>query len=496
MFYIVGGRSIETEQTKLDFWHQHRCRICPLAQQPGFKAITQDMPPSGSKRPLVYMLGEAPGREEDEEGRPFVGKAGRFLRGYIPEEFKDKLRWSNVVRTRPKDNEEPDYKSIECCRPSVAEDIEASKPKAIFGFGNVPLHWMLGEAGITKWRGRRVPVQIGLHKCWFFPMLHPSYIARLQADDERGFRDQEFPFRLDLERAFQAVDDGLPQPEVGIDDFPVEHLHHYDDITEALQEMAKERLVGIDLETVGVRPYLDESAILSVALSSPDRTVAFGIEHPEVGNEAQARGALLGRFLRHAKCRFISFSLAFEMEWLAYTFGPEVILRNKWGDAQLQAFILDERRGMLSLDALCLQHFGFGLKAIANVDVKRLKETPLIDVLAYNGLDAYYHRKLYSHQLKLLMAQGLTGVYQHRRDAIGAAVLQQLKGVPINQETVRGFVSKYETALAEIKDRLAELPEVKKFTKNNGEFRPGAPKDVLSVLHSVANSARARPRMC
>ncbi len=495
-FYIVGKQSIETEQTKLDLWQRGQCKICPLRtteqSKNGFTPITESMQPSGSKRPLVYMLGEAPGREEDEQGEPFVGKAGKFLRRYIPEEFKGKLRWSNVVRTRPKDNEDPTRKAIECCRPSVAGDIAATRPKAIFGFGNVPLHWMVGEAGITKWRGRRIPVRVGGHECWFFPMLHPSYIARLESDDEKKFRDQEFAFRLDLENAFQQVNDGLPRPEIGPDDVKVEQLNRFDEIAEALGQMANERLVGIDLETHGTRPYTDDALILSVALSSKNRTIAFGIEHKDCLGKGAARGRLLGQFLREAKCRLISFSLGFEMEWLAYAFGANVILKNQWGDAQLQAFFLDERRGMFSLDSLCLQHFGFNLKAIANVDVKRLAETPLIDVLHYNGLDAYYHRMLYNHQLKLLMAQGLTGVYQHRRDAIGAAVLQQLKGVPINQQTVQGFVAKYETELARVEGELAKLPEVRKFEKNyEHAYRPGAPRDVQAIFDKLGEKIKS-----
>jgi uracil-DNA glycosylase family 4 len=485
-FYIVGTRSLETEQTELDFWHQHQCRVCPLntgnQKRHGFTPITESMPPSGSKRPLIYMLGEAPGYDEDKQAQPFVGKAGQFLRRYIPDEFKNKLRWSNVVRTRPKDNAEPTRKAIECCRPSVAGDIAAAKPQAIFGFGNVPLHWALGEAGIMKWRGRRVPVRIGDHECWFFPMIHPSHVVRLSTEDEKGFRDQEFVFRLDLERAFQQVDDGLPRPEIGPDDIQVEQLNEDFEIEDALQEMANERLVGIDLETHGTRPYDSAALILSVALSSKNRTVAFGLEHPEVRKGAD-RFVMFSRFLQRAKCRLVSFSLGFEMEWLAYVFGADIILDNQWGDAQLQAFVLDERRGMFSLDALCLQHFGFNLKAIANVDVKRLAETPLIDVLHYNGLDAYYHRRLYNHQLKLLMAQGLTGFYQYRRDAVAAAVLQQLKGVPINQKTVQGFVAKYEGELFALEGKMAKLPEVHRFAKNEQHgYRPGAPRDVKAIF--------------
>jgi DNA polymerase len=162
-----------------DFLHRGGCAVCPLKNTPNYKTLkTPHMEPSGSIDPIVYCLGEAPGGEEDKVGEPFIGPAGQVLRFRIPEEWEAQLRFNNCVRTRPEGNRDPTPMELECCRPSIIGDIEMTQPTAIFGFGNVPLRWALKRDRITKWCGRRIPIKVGQHTCWFFPMMHPSYILR------------------------------------------------------------------------------------------------------------------------------------------------------------------------------------------------------------------------------------------------------------------------------------------------------------------------------
>src|SRR5580765_140604 len=222
MGFIVGRLRREQTPTKgvsLGLLHRHECSVCPLNRVPDLK--NAKMPPNGNPKPLVYMLGEAPGEQEDRYGEAFIGPSGECLRSHIDDDWIESLRWFITIRCRPTEkskesgrtiNREPTSVEIECCRPKLIRDIEESKPVAIFGFGNVPLHWVTGEAGITKWRGKRLPVKIGTHTCWYYPMYHPSYILQMQ-EEMRG-RDLEFAFDMDLKRAFAEVDKGLPEPVV------------------------------------------------------------------------------------------------------------------------------------------------------------------------------------------------------------------------------------------------------------------------------------------
>jgi len=473
--------------------HQYQCLACPLKRQDGFTARTPDMPASGSEQPRVYMLGEAPGEEEDGEGVAFVGKAGRYLRERIPSQWRRDLRWSNVVRTRPKGNATPDDTAIECCRPSVERDIAASQPDAIFGFGAIPLKWALRRPKIGDWTGRQVPVEIGGHPCWFFPLYHPSYIVRLSGqardneDMRKAYEQAKFVFDLHLKRAFAAVANDLHVPVVHTHEdaeHDIELLRSPESVAGALQWIAaNEPIVGIDIETHKTRPQDAESRLLSVALSGAGCTVAFPIGHPEAGwsdTEADEVWEALLDFLLNAPCRKVQFT-PFEMEWLAERTERD-ILWSKWADAQGQAYLLDAREGTLSLDFLCLQYFGLDVKALSNLDRNDLINTPLDKVLKYNAIDARYHRLLYLKQAARIKREGLEAVWEHHNRRCAAVVATQLNGVPINPDTVQAFDGKYRDTLRDLEAEIDADERVRKFSNNSHRFRPSAAADIKKVL--------------
>src|ERR1035437_5591402 len=236
--------------------HQMECRACPLSGTVGGK-----MAPTGAEHPLIYVLGEAPGADEVDEQEQFVGESGQLLRAHIPRRFKDQIRFNNVVRSRPPSSATPDRVIVECCRPSVIKDIEQSKPKVILGFGNVPLEWVSGFNGVTLWRGRHMPVKVGSHTCWYYPMLHPSYLLRQRRNDGVG-SEEERMFKFDMKRAFDEVET-LPKAVVhsvadvrrGVEIIVEGGTKGVNQVKEALAWAAQQPVIGIDYETVGIRPY-------------------------------------------------------------------------------------------------------------------------------------------------------------------------------------------------------------------------------------------------
>src|ERR1017187_4839273 len=195
--------------TSLAFFHEHECRACPLNTNHSLKH--PKMKPTGSDHPLIYIIGESTSESDDARGKQFVGRPGQLLHNYIPRNMEDKIRWNNVIRCFPGKDRDPKLAEVESCRPSIEKDIEQTKPKAIFGFSNVPLHWVIGQNGISRWRGKRIPVQVGSHRCWYFPMYHPSYILQLQKKfskpDAKYGSDYEFAFVMDLRLAFEQLGD-------------------------------------------------------------------------------------------------------------------------------------------------------------------------------------------------------------------------------------------------------------------------------------------------
>lgn len=454
------------------------------------------MPPAGTRTPTIYILGEAPGSTEDEEGVPFVGNAGQYLREHIHDDWLQYLRWNNCIRTQPDGNRTPEDVELECCRPSIQADIEATKPPYIFGFGGVPLKWATGQVGITRWNGRVTPVKIGEHVCWYFALLHPSHILRLHHDPKQ-FETMSFVFEKNVKDAFAAVERGLPNPVVHSREEATANIECiYSDanaIIEALRELAQEPIVGVDIETKNIRPYYNDSKILSAAIAGAERSVAFPLHHRDARwnrRELQDIEDAFYEFLL-SDCQKVSFQLGFELEWLAYFYGDQIV-HSPWEDAQAQAFILDERAGSLSLEFVCQHRFGFDIKGINNTDRNRLDETPLDVVLPYNGLDSKYHRLAFLEQKRVMELEqpGLREVYEHHVGRAKAAALCQIKGVPVNQATVRKYDKKYGTRRAQIEAEIDCLEEAQKFKRlTRHAYRPSSQADVHKMLYQIVGAS-------
>jgi len=484
----------------IELLHRMQCNACSLREG-------KHLEPHGAENPLVYILGEAPGAEEEAKGIPFVGRAGQILRWRIPEEWNLKLRWNNCVRTRPTDkhgeNREPTIEEMHCCWPSVAGDIAASKPTAIFGMGNIPLWWALKETGITLWRGRKVPVMIKDHVCWYYPMLHPSDIDRTRKFDpakltEYGSED-EFAFAKDLERAFNSL---VGKPIVHTDVFAranVDYVtgHGQDDLTKVydfLRKCYKLPSVGIDFETESdehsPRPYATGARILSVAISHKDATLAFPLDHPKAGWSKKARSTIddaFINFLYKAPCRKVSHNLSFELEWAGFFYGKDCLRVQPWEDTLSMAYILDSRKGTLSLEFQCLEAFGINIKELSNIDTRKsLLDVPLEDLLTYNGIDAKYHRLLSLKLQGRLKEDGLWEVYKNQLERVPTAVLTQMKGISVDSTKVDEFYNELNAAEASVREKIENSKEAAEFRSlKQKHFNPSSVPDVKFALEKI-----------
>lgn len=479
--------------------HRLECKACPLNNI----AVGGKLTPTGSDKPLVYILGEAPGANEARAREQFVGESGQLLRARIPRKYHTRLRFNNVVRSHPPSNRTPERAEIESCRPSVERDIEATKPRAILGFGNVPLDWVSAFSGVTLWRGRRMPVKIGAHTCWYYPMLHPAYLLR-----QRQGSEEERMFGFDMERAFAELET-LPAPVVhtaadvraGVELVLDGGSDGVAQVRNALDWAIRQPVIGVDYETNGLRPYAAGAKILTAAVGTGTRAVAFPFEHPEAqwnaAELAQVQN-LWKEFLREARGIKAVHNLAFELEWTTFFFGREFARVGRWEDTASQACILDERKGKhkpgcFSLEFLVQQYFGFNLKKLAGVDRKNLEKTPIEAVLAYNGPDAKYHCLLWEKQDAELRREGLEEPYELALRSVPTVVLTQLKGLPIDQLEVERLQGKYQAAIEEIEGKLAELPVVSEFKRLRGkEFAPLSNPDVLFVLKDILKRPEVR----
>jgi len=150
-----------------------RCRKCPLAA-----TRKNAVPGEGVSRPIVLVVGEGPGADEDATGRPFVGRAGQLLDKMLSSiglSRETNCFIANIVKCRPPENREPAPEEILACAGFLERQIRLLSPLLILSAGKTSAKTLLRtERGITSIRGtwstyREIPL---------LPTFHPSYLLR------------------------------------------------------------------------------------------------------------------------------------------------------------------------------------------------------------------------------------------------------------------------------------------------------------------------------
>jgi uracil-DNA glycosylase family 4 len=143
----------------------------------------------GNPSSALVFVGEGPGYEEDQQGRPFVGAAGQLLTDIIVKGMKlrrEDVYICNIVKCRPPNNRNPEPDEIDACEPFLLKQLEAIKPKIIIALGNIAAKTLLktGE-GITSLRGRWQKY----HGIPVMPTFHPAYLLRNPKDKALVWKD-------------------------------------------------------------------------------------------------------------------------------------------------------------------------------------------------------------------------------------------------------------------------------------------------------------------
>ncbi|WP_299778169.1 uracil-DNA glycosylase [uncultured Roseobacter sp.] len=139
----------------------------------------------------VMIIGEAPGRDEDREGRPFVGRAGQLLDkmlaaiGHGRADENAPVYITNVLPWRPPQNRDPQPDEIAMMRPFLERHIALARPQALVIMGNISAQALLGKRGITRLRGNWTEC-FGLPA---LPMFHPAYLLRQPAAKREAWAD-------------------------------------------------------------------------------------------------------------------------------------------------------------------------------------------------------------------------------------------------------------------------------------------------------------------
>ncbi len=211
-------KSVSRNRTNVDILTEESgCDFCDLKNH----CLSPMMNPYGNNELNIMIVGEAPGKTEDEKGKPFKGSSGKLLRSYFEGMdiyIDDDCLVTNVLQCRPKNNVFPTNNVVKLCFPRLRDQIFETKPTIIYAIGGKAIKSLLfdspksiGNIASTMW-GKAVPSMTW--KCWVVCCYHPSYINRLKNAEKKSnvkFKDVNKIFKKQLQLGLEYYDKELPE---------------------------------------------------------------------------------------------------------------------------------------------------------------------------------------------------------------------------------------------------------------------------------------------
>ena len=157
-----------------------------------YKSATNMVFSDGNKSSQVMLIGEAPGHDEDIQGKPFVGRSGKLLNKMLEAIglSRETVYIANIVPWRPPNNRRPTEEEINICLPFIRKHIELISPKVLMLLGSTATYALLrNKEGITKIRGKWVNMEFGKLKVPTLPSFHPAFLLRQPAQKKYSWED-------------------------------------------------------------------------------------------------------------------------------------------------------------------------------------------------------------------------------------------------------------------------------------------------------------------
>ena len=191
----------ERREKLIELYHEVRdCHACPLGA-----TRTNAVFGMGNADADLMFVGEAPGAEEDRQGKPFVGRAGKLLDELLAEIGMERSRDAficNVLKSRPPGNRDPQPEEIEACWPYLEQQVQLIRPRVICTLGNFATKLLSGSpVGITRCCGRPQEREVAGLPVTLYPLFHPAAALRTPSVLERLREDfSRIPALLERER--------------------------------------------------------------------------------------------------------------------------------------------------------------------------------------------------------------------------------------------------------------------------------------------------------
>ena len=183
-YEIPKDRSKSLEFLKKSIMNLKKCDLKKNAKNIVFS--------DGNPKSKIMLIGEAPGANEDDEGLPFVGRAGILLDKMLAAINLDrkKVYISNIINYRPPENRRPTDEEIKRYLPFITKHIEIINPKILVLLGSTAMHALIGnDVVISKMRGKWIEKEFGNCKTSVIITFHPAFLMRQPAQKKMSWID-------------------------------------------------------------------------------------------------------------------------------------------------------------------------------------------------------------------------------------------------------------------------------------------------------------------
>jgi uracil-DNA glycosylase family 4 len=388
----------------------------------------------------IVIVGEAPGRSEAAEKIPFVGDAGKLLRGLLEEVGFDpsKVSYLNVIKCHPSDdNETPDKAARKICsKEYLFEELAHIRPKLIVLTGAVALNVFFPKDKITEKKGNFLDVN-GIK---FLPVLHPAYCLR-NAD-----------FIPNLRRDLKKANLFLYGTLYNNRNYNI--CKTVEDLDKWKKVLLKVDTISVDIETNNtVDPFSPGANIWTIAFAyGKSQTVCMPLNHPEVVDpDYKAKAWDIVKEIMVSEVKKVFHNAVFDVKFLQ-KFGVKT--NALWADTMVMSFLLDENRHSQGLKNLSSEYL-YGCVDSWSEKLEKLA--------VYNSEDADNTLQLYN--LFLPKLQGINDslfmtFLQVIMPMIQVIADMELNGVKVNMDYTKELSRKYNSDLEVLKQLIAsKFPE-------------------------------------
>jgi uracil-DNA glycosylase family 4 len=177
----------------VDTWSSLRSRVAACTRCALCATRTQTVFGVGDTKAKWLIIGEAPGADEDREGEPFVGRAGRLLNSMLHSIGLERasVYIANVLKCRPPANRDPSGAEAAQCLPYLEEQIALLEPKLILVVGRIAAHNLL-RTDIALGRLRQKVHEFGIKRIPLVVTYHPAYLLRTPSEKRKAWEDLKF----------------------------------------------------------------------------------------------------------------------------------------------------------------------------------------------------------------------------------------------------------------------------------------------------------------